>query len=339
MGILFVGGEDADFVGNIAVVGASANAAHRRTSYSRCAIGVSYTGGNGAGYYASIGSQSAFWMSGRAYLYTADNQYGYLLKVRRGANLKLAVGFSGQNTACKFTLVKIADNGTTTTLATSTLNVPYNDTTQTQKIDLYVSYAVSGNVKLYVNGILYIDYTGDVTTNGYADVDGVAYGAMCATWGGSAHTYWSECVVSTDDTRSLGLATLPVSGAGTTSGWDSGSYADVNETTLADSAISSGAANQVMQFTVTPAAILSAAVNIGAVVVNARGQRGATSGPANLQLSVRTGGSDYFSESVPLATSYGVASRLWGANPATSSAWAASDVTAAGFNIGVKSIA
>jgi hypothetical protein len=97
------------------------------------------------------------------------------------------------------------------------------------------------------------------------------------------------------------------------------------------------AAAQILETTVTNSTVPGTS-GVLAVAVNARAQKGTTGGPANANLMVRTGSVDYTGPSQALPASFGLLSNVWETNPATSAAWAASDLTAAGFNIGVKSL-
>lgn len=342
MAFLFVGGEDSDFnkIGACSVD--TAKTAARRTGNARCSLkiaGAAVGDGWQAGFSAAA---SSFWVTGRGYFTfngsVATNLPSHMLAlldasgVRRLA-LVLPAGAYVANNAKYWRLVKIDAAGTMTTLATAG-NMLSTDTLQ--KVDVYVNYAVAGQVQVYLDGAKIMDYAGDVTTNSATALAGVVFGQDHAV-GATAPAYWSEIIVSTTDTRSLSLATLTPAAAGNTFNW-AGATSDINELTLDDATlITSVTAGQIAQTTVTTTA-LSGTTGIVAVVVNARAQKGGT-GPQNADLMVRTGGVDYVSADIALPASLSLINKTWDTNPATSSAWAASDLTAAGFNVGIKSVA
>jgi hypothetical protein len=76
-----------------------------------------------------------------------------------------------------------------------------------------------------------------------------------------------------------------------------------------------------------------------AIVINARAQAGAAGGPSHIDLGVRTAGVDHWSSDLALPASLGVVSNVFTTDPGTGVAFNPSDISAAGFNIGVKSIA
>lgn len=341
MTFLFVGGEDSDFNKLGACALDTATTAARRASKARCSLKVA-SGAVGDGWQAVFsGAAPSFWVTGRGYFtsipnvaYSSPSHMVALLDaagVRRLA-LVLPAGAYTANFTKYWRLVKIDAAGAMTTLATAG-NTLSTDTLQ--KIDLYVNYAVDGQVQVYLDGTKIIDYSGDVTTDSATTLASAVFGQDYAV-GSTVADYWSEIMVSTTDTRSLSLVTLPPAAAGSTFNW-TGTTSDVNEVALDDATlITSATAGQIAQTTVTTTG-LAGTTGIVALVVNARAQKGAT-GPQNAELMVRTGAVDYVSADIALPASLGLISKAWDANPATGSAWSVSDLTAAGFNIGIKSV-
>lgn len=337
MTILFAGGEDADFTKiGICTVDTTTSVA-RRTANARCSLKVA-SNSVGDGWQAVFpAAQPSFWLTGR--LYFGGDVYNVaaarMLALVDNATVRLALvpsGGSGQVTSALFwRLVKIDNASAQTTLVTASNAISIGVLT---KIDVFVNYAVAGQVQVYLDGTKIIDYSGDVTTNSAASLSGAILGMPAASSGSTAH--WSEVLAATVDTRGLSLATLPPAAAGNTFGW-TGATTDVNEVTLDDATqITSPAAGQIAQSTVTSTSI-SGSPGIVAVVVNARAQKGGT-GPQSADLMVRTGGGDYASADIALPASFGRISNVWETNPATGNAWLASDLTAAGFNVGIKSV-
>jgi len=340
MTILFAGGEDADFTSLGSVAVDTATTAARRTSNARCSLKVNSSGA-GDGWQALLSAPSAsFWFTARSYV--VDGAAGYpavahaivlvdALGVRR---LVLTCNGPPYSTLGLFNwrLIKLDASGAATTLVTTTSTISCNALV---KFDMFVNYAVTGQVQLYLGGTKVIDYSGDVTTNSVSTLAGVILGQPIAS--SSFPMYWSEVIAATTDTRSLSLATLPPAAAGNAFTW-TGAATDVNEITLDDATqITSLTAGQLAETTVTSASIVGTP-GIVAVVVNARAQKGST-GPQNADLLVRTGGTDYASPDIALPASLGRISNVWVSNPATGNAWLASDLTQAGFNVGIKSVA
>ncbi|HUL53386.1 MAG TPA: hypothetical protein VLT83_08260 [Opitutaceae bacterium] len=206
------------------------------------------------------------------------------------------------------------------------------------KLDVFVDYGASGRAQVYSDGTLLIDYGGDLTTDGASTLSGFVLGSACGNSGASYSSYWSEIIAAAgQDTRALSLVTLPPSAAGATFAW-TGAYTDLNEVTTNDATLCTSAnPNETALVTVNSAGITGNPAVL-AVCVSARAQRGG-SGPQNGQLVVRTGGNDYPGASQPLPAALARIANVWESNPATAGPWAPGDLTAAGFNIGIKSLA
>jgi hypothetical protein len=222
-----------------------------------------------------------------------------------------------------------------TTLQTSTRPIPNS---ALSKIDVYVNYAVAGAIKVWVGGVLVIDYSGDMTTDGATSLTGFQLGV---SWGASfpsgSNTCWSEMILADEDTRSLGLATIVPLAAGNTQSW-TGAVTDINEATLSDATIiTTPTAAQIAQFTVTNPASITGSSPIRALVVNARAAKGAT-GPQNIEACVRTASTDYTSGNLPgLSTTLDKVGYVFATNPNSGAPWLMSALTTTGFNVGVKS--
>lgn len=319
----------------------TATTAARRTTYARCALKVSSFSATDGWFATLYSAASTFWVTARYY---ADTNTFYnsagtnWISLYDGTTPRLALTYTGtmggkysQNVPIQ--LVKISAAGTVTVLATASSNYPVGALT---KIDVSVQYGTSGRVKVYVGGVLVLDYSGDVTTDSATTLSGVRFFQPAAT-GDSA--YWSEIIAATIDTRSLALATLAPSASGNTFNWTSGAVSDVNETTLSDQTLATSAtAGQIFETTINSATVPTTGAVVS-VLVTARAQKGNTGGPANLNLMVRTGGTDYASGSLALPTArFDTVVNEWATNPATGAAWLPADLSAAGFNIGVKSV-
>ncbi|MBI2233442.1 MAG: hypothetical protein HYU57_00185 [Micavibrio aeruginosavorus] len=220
--------------------------------------------------------------------------------------------------------------GTVTLLGTSTGNIDMNPQ---HTYDVFINYAAAGEITIYMNGNQIGTYSGDVTTDGQTSLAQIKLGS-CQT---SSTTFYSQVIVSTTDSRLMRLLTRAPVANGNTMAW-TGAVSDINENILSElNLISSSTAGQLAQFTVPATLPVSSNWAVQAVVQSGRLLR-STTGPQNFRFSLRTGGVDYTSPSdIPLELGYENFSYVWNTNPNTSAAWTSSQVTAATFNLGVKS--
>lgn len=335
MPFYFIGQEDHDFtkIGGCTVD--TATTAARRSAYARCSLKVGLGAATTDGYQGALSTAvSLLHLTGRFYAANDTNNTACdIVALNDGVTRRLALTLAAANGA--YRLVKIDAAGTRTTLATASVNLAYGSL---QKLDVYVSYAVAGQVKVYLDGTLIIDYSGDVTTNSASTLSSFVLGQVGRTsaGGGAQYTAWSEVICGTDDTRSMSLCTLPPAANGNAFAW-TGSFSDLNEVTLNDATLSTSAtSDQLLQTTVTSIG-LAGTPAIRALCVSARASKGGT-GPQNIQMNVRTGSNDYFSSTLALPAALDRVANIFATNPATSGPWAHTDLTAAGFNIGAKSI-
>ncbi len=221
-------------------------------------------------------------------------------------------------------------NGSTWITAGSDITVDVEGQLQTLDIHIVCNTA-SGSIKMYMSGTLRID-SGTVDLSWIDEIDFVrAYGGTI--FGLGYNTYISQVIVADEPTIGMRLLTRYMNGAGATGDW-TGGYTDVDEIIYNDADfISSAVADQVELFTQTGPEISGYVVR--AVGVSARARRGA-SGPANIQLALRSAGSNYFSPSKPLDIGYGAFLHIWDEDPATSADWLNTAIDA--LQPGVKSI-
>ena len=340
MTILFAGGEDSDLTPS-GLCSVSTNTAYFRSTKARCALSIGVTPFNThtEGWTGTFSTASSeFWFTGRFFgTYPFGNFAGEGLVFLDGLTRRLYLTLTGAGTS-PFRLTKRTASGTNTILQDSSYAV---GTGGSIKIDVYVRYTVTGQVKVYMNNTLVIDYSGNVTTDSATTLSGFICGKFhsAATAGSADPCFWSEIIAATVDTRSFSLVTLPCNDAGNTTSWTDGTdETKINEITTNDATIiSSDTANQVNQFTID-STNLAGNPGIVAVTVNARAQKGAT-GPANAQLMVRTYSTDYVSSTKALQSSLQPTIGIWETNPNTGLAWTDDELMAVGFNVGIKSIA
>jgi hypothetical protein len=340
MTILFAGGEDVDFtkVGTVTVD--TATTAARDTVLTRCSMKVLSGTITDCIQGALVAPTTSFWFTARSYFatfsgsnaITSNNFIVFQDGISR--RLHLSVVASSYAAGAFYQLIKVDNSGTRTVLQTSSI-LPTALTKQ--KFDFFVNYAVSGQVIVYLDGTEIINYSGDVTTNSATTISHFDLGQLVSASGaGGTATFWTEVIASTLDTRSLRLVTMPPAANGNTFAWTN-SYASIDEITMDDADLcASAAANDILETTVTSSGITGTPA-IVAVCITARAQKGST-GPQNASLMVRTGGNDYVTASHALPAAFSRVADVFETNPATSGAWAYTDLTAGAFNIGIKSL-
>lgn len=357
-GILFAGGEDMDFAiytGLVAVgtAGVSINttAGYFRSGYARYALtNLSNTN--------PVLTNTFFfatqpWVGTTATTFWSSAQYSMFITSGTLSNTNAGIAMwwlSSDNVirlrirnpsstgvgalppvACNVEKVNAA--GTVTLLGTTSAMFSQGSLA---KIDVYINYAVAGQISIYQNGSRVFNYTGDVTTDGVTALAQLRLGSVAQIALGNAYSAWSEVIVSTRDTRAMSLITQAPSAAGTTTSW-TGTAAQVNANTASDANPNyTGTAAAVQQYTAT--AVPSGAYGILTAITTLRAAGGST-GPQNIQANVRTGGVDYFGSTSALDLSWQRITYAWDTNPGTAAAWTIADLNAAGFNMGFKSIA
>ena len=210
----------------------------------------------------------------------------------------------------------------------------------TYLIEIWIKIADSGGrVKLKVDGVTDIDFTGDTKNSSYAQFNRVKLGRDTVGRGnGNAH--FDNFIM--DDAAWIGdtkiQAILPT-GAGNTTGWTpsaGNNWACVDERPPSDvDYVSINANDQVDTY---QAGNMAGSIDsVKCVQIQSRTESDGTPTPTNLKLVVRSGGTDYLSgdKSVPAAPK-GLWN-LWENNPADSLAWEEADINA--MEIGIKSAA
>ena len=333
--VYFNCGEDIGYtaVGPVGVNMATAAPFLRRQQYARCSLEVGGSATTTDGWWSQPWDSAAseFWFSAQVYINTTAATAGHnFLSFRKGAIRRLAIRPVTSNIGSgPLGLYRINAAGTATLLASSQAFIAAG---VLWKMDLQVKYAVAGYFRLYYNSTLILEFVGDLTTDGETSLDSHILN-VCHT---NAGTYWSETMVLGDDTRSLTQGVLYANANGNVFTFPTGNYTQVIDAVTDDSSIvSSDTAEQIAQLAVNSGAA-SGNPGVKHVSVWARAQRG-TSGPQAIQLNVRTGGSNYFSADKALAVSMSPVRHTWSQNPSTAADWVVSDITAGGFNIGVKS--
>ncbi len=192
-----------------------------------------------------------------------------------------------------------------------------------EHLDIYFQgNDATGNVSLFLGGTELISATVDLSL-----VTGI-------TAVRSYHPHrFSQLIIADEPTIGWRLITRYPNAAGATGDF-TGTYTDVDETVYNDADfINSSTNGHVETYGQTGPAI--SGYTVRAVGVYARAKRGA-SGPANLQMALRSGGTDYFSASKALGIGYAAYGHIWETNPATAAAWVSTAIDA--LQPGVKAV-
>ena len=223
-------------------------------------------------------------------------------------------------------------NGSGFTEITPTINSFLTQDT-VQKLDFHWKIAdTDGVFELYIDEALAASFTGDTLTGGFSQIDQVRLLNTAHDENSNLYNvYFSETIVADVETIGWGLKTLAPNGDGNSTTW-TGTFDDVDDITFNDDTfVSSGTAEEVELFTIED---LGPSFTVEAVVVAAR-SRTAVTGPQNLQMAIRTGGSNFFSSNVPVGTGFAGEQAVWDLNPNTGLPWTNAEIDA--LEIGVKS--
>lgn len=326
--VLFAGGEDSDFTfaGGVSVI---TTAGSFSSGYAREAIEVTATGDPPTNYAKTptFTANSVIWIHAKEIPEGGTVVGSDIMRVFSPDGLA-RIELRAAGTVGMWKISTVNSSGTITDLVTMS-SACFSGL---HTMDLYINYAVSGEVTLYCDGVSYADYTGNVTTNSATQLNQVALGAEINA-GGDA---WSEVIVATTDTRNMRLATLAPAANGNADTFDTGGVSNVNEVTLNQATLNaSGTAGQIQEYTV--GSLPTGTWSVVDLWTNAQAQVD-TTGPQHLQSMVRTGSTDYTSSNLsPPQSTWGWIGNDWPTNPNTGVAWTTSDLSAAGFNIGFKS--
>jgi hypothetical protein len=202
-----------------------------------------------------------------------------------------------------------------------------------QTIDVHiVSNTASGSINFYMSGTNRIN-SGTVNLSGFTGIAKVRCWGV--TRGISSKIAHSQAILATTSTIGRRVGTIVMTGQGATHTFTSGGYANIDEFAYSDAdQINSDTANQVELFTGTPVPDFTG-YTIEAIAVTARAKK-ESSGPAQMQLALRSGGTTYFSSTFALDVAYGNFCNVWSLNPNGSVAWQSTDIST--LQYGVKSI-
>lgn len=354
MAVYFAAGEDEAFT-SVGTVAINTTASHRRASWSRCALqandGDSYWDTGNVMSVASAWFHARVWMTGRTTnLTNASPLNRAAIRIVDAAGItRLALIYftSASNTpntlATNWRFGKYTAAGTFTQLGSVLSGIFASSPAAPDAIDIQVvNYATAGagEVRIWINETLVYEVTGaTLATDSNTTINGIRLaGCIAATDGNKFDLGYSEVIIADSDTRTRGLATLAPAANGNTVNWTTGGVSNINETPLDDVTLNdSASAGQIQQYTI--GALPSGVYGVEALIVSARAMAGSAGGPTKLDFGIRTNSIDYWSSDYTLAASLDNAQHIMATNPDTSAAFTTAEVGAAGFNIGMKSVA
>jgi hypothetical protein len=312
MAVYFAGSEPVDFIGT---VGAAIGATDRRTDYTRAALafgsGQSVTG-------ALSQAVGALWFS-------CQFKPNYLLSSSSTAYLvmfgNVTLNYWRVRRTLNQLIIESAPDGSTWTTH-QTINDVFSTSTGLYRLTMQLTAA--GEFKIWLNGILIGDVSGG--HSGFS----VDRFSMFPYVG--AAPIVSEIIIADYDLRNAALKTLPVTGAGATSGW-TGVFGNIDDTTISEgTAISAAAAGLVSTFATTT--VPSDGLQVKAVAINSWA---ANDGSLNLQHVTRESSVDSVGPTQTLSPAYSHQKTIHHTNPRTGAAWTRTEVS--GIEIGVKAVA
>ena len=329
MTVLFAGGElDAFFTSGNNFTD-TADTARRDTNFARSSIRPRFPGFARADF--SSLTEGWLHMTMNIRTLTSANQDSAFLRLSDSVTGQIVLQIDGDNGVFNF---EYWNGASFTELAPAISFVIATN----HKIDIHWKIADSGGIfELFLDGVSVTSFSGDTLLAGFTQIDRIQFHSSTSALTNSIYdVFYSEIIVADESTIDWRLATLAPNGAGNSTTW-TGDDTDVSTEALDDEIfISSASADEVEQFTISDLSGTAAAMDVVAVVVAAR-SRNAITGPQNVQISIRTGGNDFFSSNLSgVSTGFTEDFVVYETNPDTSSAWLGSEVN--DLEIGVKSI-
>jgi hypothetical protein len=328
MSVLWVGGEDIDFPVSISAPSFTFNATGRRSGYARGGISNQATVAN---MFQSKtfpgGAVTSGWLSAQIY-YNITGTSKLAVGVSLSTTAKgLYVG-TNASTSSKLTLYKY--DGTTLTALASESGTSVGAAGSIAKLDVQiVNYGATATVNVYLNSILLIAYSGDVTVSGMTNFDTVS---LPGNGAGVSNPSWaiSEIILANEDTRAWpGVMTLALTGAGTTNNWTNNTFSNINGTTISDANPTSvNVSAQDQQYNVTD--LPAGSFVIPMVKISARMAVSASPAVTQVKLGYNSGGTVGFGTGATklLTAVYATYEQFDSINPVTGLAWAQSDMNA-----------
>jgi hypothetical protein len=245
----------------------------------------------------------------------------------------------GPNAVTK--LWKLDSAGSATLLQTSAASASAGGllVASLNEANIRISYGTSGRFRLWgPGGVVVLDYSGDLTTDGATALSRVAFSTIFNN-DGNELSYLSEFLVTDGiDTRGAVVVRDPITGAGATNTCDSGTYASVNGATIADgSFLECVSAGESFRGATTPSIPTGTWAVLGHAQI-LRASSGAAGGPSRLAPVWRdAGGTDHPAANIAPTSFFDNYVVVRTVNPATSAPFVVGDFT--GAQIGFDSVA
>ena len=334
MAILWTGAEDIDWPilgsGNISTTGG-----RFRSGWARCAINQPLMNSSNQTHAHSTsfngGALTSAWLSCQLFGSFTNpwTNMGFIGFCLSGTNNSLGIGIDPSN-QLKYCLFKY--DGTTRTNLASEGGTSFGNNILT-RIDIQVvSYGAAATVNVYVSGVNIISFTGDVTVSGMTNFDSlIFYGTQSMGVAATpSNTQISEVFVADSDTRGqIGMLSLALTGAGTTTGWSNNTYTNINGISFSDAnAAFENTAAVDQQYTVTIPT--PAAYSVTAVSINARLARPSTATPTQVKLGYGNGAAGAFGTGAAKTPGVGFSwfEQIDAINPVTGVAFTQADLAA-----------
>lgn len=259
--ILFAGQEDLSFNGiNASITSNTASSVYTNTTtgvfragYARYAINVAQNVANGAYYIRNAApfTATSFWTSARFWCNGVQSNpsfgWTWIRWLDASGIVRLKI-LTANTTNSSMGIYTVNAAGTSTQLGSNTASGISISPGVPDKIDVFINYAVAGQITLYINGTPLFNFTGDVTTDGITSLASVDFGMACASAASGLlqSNNWSEQIVATRDTRNMSLVTQAPLTTGNTAAWTEGTNSFSQSNTGVSPTTSAQAANTVV---------------------------------------------------------------------------------------------
>ena len=252
--------------------------------------------------------------------------YGWIGFGLYGTTNALIIGMSTSSSSK--TALYTVSNGSLTQIATESGNSISAGTIM--RFDMQVlNYGATATVNVYINSVPIISFTGNVAVSGMTNFDHVYISPTAYA------TNFSEMIVADSNTTTIiGLQTLALTGAGSTTNWSNNTYTNVNGISYSDSSPTYENTDAVDQeYTVTTPTPTT--YSVAGVQISARMAAPTGSTPGHIKLGYGSGGTGYFGSGASKAPGIGFAtqSQIDQTNPITSAAFTSSDLSSLQLDI------
>ncbi len=315
--VLWAGGEDIDFPNGTLPLTVSSS--YYRSGYARCSIYQGNTSNTTSASTLSFsgGAVTTCWLHAQGHVAAPSASKQFIgLGLNSAAQVAIAIGSSGSSPS-QTALWKYS-GGAWTQLAAETGNsLPASSIFA---IDVNVqNFGSAATVYVYINGTLVITYAGSTAVTGVSNLD-----CVCLIGNGVEFNCSEIIVTDTLDTRAMSVLTAAPNAAGDTNNW-TGTYTNINPTTINDSSVISVDTTGA-DFQANVIDLPAGTFSVPAVKVSARAEVTSGAVPTGIKLGVRISSVNYLDTAHTLTNAFAPYERLMTTNPATSAAWAQSDI-------------